>query len=115
MGSTAGPLLTGNAALAAASISSISSLMICGFIFHARTSVRRQGEEGEFRQPRNQAESEERTTCDPEQARTVQQLLAHVDAEDSFEAARVTTMPPATDTSSEGRIVTRPSPTVRMV
>ena len=31
------------------------------------------------------------------------------------EEARVTTMPPATETSSEGIMVTRPSPTVRMV
>ena len=33
----------------------------------------------------------------------------------SSEVARVTTMPPATETSSAGISVTRPSPTVRIV
>ena len=33
----------------------------------------------------------------------------------SLVEVRVTTMPPATETSSDGIIVTRPSPTVRIV
>ena len=43
-------------------------------------------------------------SCRPNSAPTV-----------ASEDVRVTTMPPATETSSEGIMVTRPSPTVRIV
>ena len=73
-------------------------------------------QEGSFRQSGNQRQRHHHPGCDPQRTAAGKQLLSDIGSPALLsEDDRVTTMPPATDTSSEGISVTSPSPTVRIV
>jgi len=73
------------------------------------------GEEGNLRQPGDASERDHNAGGDLQRARRDSSCVPRSAERVAFEEARVTTMPPAIETRSEGIRVTRPSPTVSTV
>jgi len=73
------------------------------------------GEEGNLRQPGDASERDHNAGGDRSERRRDSSCVPRSAERVAFEEARVTTMPPAIETRSEGIRVTRPSPTVSTV
>jgi hypothetical protein len=77
--------------------------------------ARRHGQKGQLGQPRNQAHGRRDQAGQIERRRLGQNCWRISPPSIPAELARVSVMPPATETSSEGISVTSPSPTVSTV